>query len=195
MSGHVLTEELRSDVRIFAFYVGNNTLLSGSSYFDTVSYNQMFVDSPDLIGTLFAVYMNNMRAQKDEPDERATHWLLSLLVETYVVSPPLEDWELKISDEAIDGFSAIQMFALQLGQNKLAPGILSGVQYIPLLFDGGSFIEAIFTVFTNNIRIDGNGKVANYEHAKRRATQYIRGCIDSSYEVTPPFEDWELELM
>ncbi len=68
------------------------------------------------------------------------------------------------------------------------------IDYREELKDSPSNVEAIFSVYMNNIEMDDDGIVLNNKHAMKRAAQYIRSTYDSDYVVVPEFEDWELEL-
>lgn len=72
--------------------------------------------------------------------------------------------------------------------------MLEGVDYIDLYGSEPSAIEMTFAIFANVIELDTQGNVINFTHAQKRATDYLRSYCDTSYEVTPPLEDWEMEL-
>jgi hypothetical protein len=72
--------------------------------------------------------------------------------------------------------------------------MLKGIDYIQLYGEEPSAIEQAFAIYVNVIELDENGTVLNAKYAEERATKYIRSYCDSSYEVQPPFEDWELVL-
>lgn len=71
---------------------------------------------------------------------------------------------------------------------------LKGIDYLKLYGKEPSAIEQAFAIFINVIELDENGEVLNAKHAEKRAVDYIRSYCDSSFKVTPPYEDWELEL-
>lgn len=72
-------------------------------------------------------------------------------------------------------------------------GILPNCDYPLELDEIPSNYEQLFIIYSNNIEMDENGMVLNHKYAMTRAAKFIRCCIDSKYEVNPPFEDWELE--
>ncbi len=77
------------------------------------------------------------------------------------------------------------------------PEILKGIDYREILKHEASLVEQAYAIYSNNIEMDGEGKVLNQAHAMKRAAQWIRfACRDSDeeYEVKPDFEDWEVEL-
>lgn len=72
--------------------------------------------------------------------------------------------------------------------------MLKGVDYISLYGEEPSAIEQAYAIFMNVLEIDEQGKVINVKHAEKRATDYIRSYCESTFEVDPPFEDWEVQL-
>lgn len=48
---------------------------------------------------------------------------------------------------------------------------------------------------TNVLGVQPDGSVANAGGAMYRAAQYVRRYCDSSYNIDPPLEDWETELV
>ncbi|WP_371502090.1 hypothetical protein OG871_34000 [Kitasatospora sp. NBC_00374] len=90
--------------------------------------------------------------------------------------------------------AAIRHFAFTLGNGTLAVPVLGDIDYRPELITFGSELEAVFTVFTNVLEVDEEGKVVNYDHAARRAGEWIRGYCDPDYREQPPFAPWETEL-
>ncbi len=92
-----------------------------------------------------------------------------------------------------------RLFAFFLGNRTLAadilvPGscdLLSGADDPGL----GSALEQAFAIFLNVLDVDAAGQVTNAEEAMRRAAQWVRSYCDPAYEVEPPFDDWETELV
>jgi len=72
--------------------------------------------------------------------------------------------------------------------------MLKGVEYLDLYGNEPSAIEQTYAIFANVLEFDAKGKVTNLRHAEKRATDYLRSYCDSSFQVEPPFEDWEVEL-
>lgn len=72
--------------------------------------------------------------------------------------------------------------------------MLEGVDYLTLYGEEPSAIEQAFAIFANVIELDENGDVRNFTHAQKRAADYIRSYCDPAFTVSPPFEDWEVEL-
>ncbi|MET4106754.1 hypothetical protein [Hymenobacter sp. UYP22] len=72
--------------------------------------------------------------------------------------------------------------------------MLKGVDYLELYGEEPSAIEQVYAIYANVIELDENGLVLNGEYAEKRATDYLRSYCDASFEVAPPYNDWELEL-
>ena len=72
--------------------------------------------------------------------------------------------------------------------------MLQGVDYLSLYGKEPSAIEQTFAIFANVLECDERGQVLNATYAQRRATDYLRSYCDSSFEVQPPFEEWEMAL-
>ncbi|MNL28858.1 hypothetical protein D3C87_1505220 [compost metagenome] len=75
--------------------------------------------------------------------------------------------------------------------------LLKNINYREDLKDEASLVEQAFAIFANNIKMDESGKVLNFNHAMKRAAQWIRFVCrekDDTYQVEPEFENWEVEL-
>lgn len=72
--------------------------------------------------------------------------------------------------------------------------MLEGTNYLELYGEEPSAIEQAFAIYVNVIEVDESGTVLNAKYAEKRATQYVRAYCDASFQVQPPFEDWELAL-
>jgi len=71
---------------------------------------------------------------------------------------------------------------------------LEGIDYLPLYGEEPGAFEMVFAIYANVIEMDENGNVLNVKYAEKRATDYLRSYCDPSFEVSPPYEDWEIEL-
>lgn len=71
---------------------------------------------------------------------------------------------------------------------------LKGVEYLSLYGNEPSAIEQVFAIYTNVIELDEDGIVLNAKYAEKRATDYLRAYCEPGFEVTPAYEDWEVEL-
>jgi len=72
--------------------------------------------------------------------------------------------------------------------------MLAEVDYLGLYGEDPGAIEMCYAIFGNTIEMDEAGNVVNFEHAQRRATDYLKKYLQPDFEVIPPFEDWELCL-
>lgn len=72
--------------------------------------------------------------------------------------------------------------------------MLKNVDYLDLYGSEPGAIEQVFAIFANVIELDEDGNVLNFTHAQKRATDYLNSYCDPSFQVSPPFEDWEMEL-
>jgi len=71
---------------------------------------------------------------------------------------------------------------------------LEGIDYLSLYGNEPSAIEQVFAIFANVIELDVAGNVLNAKYAETRATSYLRAYCDPTFNVEPPFEDWEIAL-
>lgn len=91
--------------------------------------------------------------------------------------------------------SAIRNFAYQLADGTLNPDILAGIDYRPHLIESGPQLEMAFAIFTNVLAADHEGHVTHQDQAQRRAAQWIRAYCSPGYQIEPPLQDWETELI
>ena len=71
---------------------------------------------------------------------------------------------------------------------------LKGVEYLDLFGKEPSAIEQTFAIYANVIELDENGTVLNAKYAEKRAIDYIKSYCNPSFNVEPPFEEWEIAL-
>lgn len=97
--------------------------------------------------------------------------------------------------------SAFRLFLYYYFNNTL--GLVTGVSelvnknYTKKLVEIPSNAETMIAIFSNNLSLDENGKVLNFDSASKRAAQFIALSIakpNEPYVVHPPFADWEIEL-
>jgi hypothetical protein len=88
----------------------------------------------------------------------------------------------------------LRLFAFFLANRTLDAECLSASIDYSSIFNEASSLEQVFAIWANVIEIDEDGVVRNAGNAARRAAQYIRSYVDSSFIVEPPFEEWELAL-
>jgi hypothetical protein len=92
-----------------------------------------------------------------------------------------------------DVSGAIRTFSFWMANRTVGLPLLEGIDY-SCIFVEPSALEQAYAIFANVLEFDAAGTVLNAKHAERRAAQYIRSYVDSSYTVEPPFEDWEVHL-
>ncbi|MBG5918531.1 DUF7677 family protein [Providencia stuartii] len=88
--------------------------------------------------------------------------------------------------------SAIRTFSYFMASGSHV--MLEGVDYLSLYGEEPSAIEQAYAIFINTLEIDEAGEVLNFIHAQKRATDYIRSYCDASFNVAPPYEEWEVAL-
>lgn len=96
---------------------------------------------------------------------------------------------MKLSNSFSGALRTFAYFMASGSQNTL-----KGIEYLSLYGEQPSAIERVFAIFANVIELDENGEVLNAKYAEKRATDYLRAYCDPSFEVRPPYEDWEIEL-
>lgn len=90
--------------------------------------------------------------------------------------------------------SALRFFAFYLANGTLVVELLEDIDYRSVVMGHGSGLEQVFAIFANVLDVNEAGQVTNYGDAEYRAAQWIRRACDDTYQVDPPFADWELEL-
>jgi hypothetical protein len=89
---------------------------------------------------------------------------------------------------------ALRTFSYWIANGTVGYRLLDGIDYAWVLSDEPSALEQMYAIFANVIDMDEAGTVVNARHAEQRAAQWLRSYIDPTYEVEPPFEDWEVAL-
>ncbi|GAA2113458.1 DUF7677 family protein [Actinomadura alba] len=196
----------RSDLRFFAFYLGNGTLLlpayGADDPVDELDYTEIVTRYDDTIGRLFAILLDGYHRPPDDRDlaslapyDRVEAWLAAQCDPARHEPPSLTDAELALAGFDEGWKDATVAFGRRLGRGTLVPDVLDGLDYVPDLFKGGSLPEAVVMVFANVLRIGSDGTPVNAGHAERRAAQWLRRYLEHDYRVDPPFEHWEFELL
>jgi len=96
-----LSESVRADLRLFAFYLANSTVdwdILGDGY----DYDSIFENSSDF-EQIFAIWGNVLELDERgevvnsaQASKRAAQWIRRFIDPDYVVDPPFEDWELEL---------------------------------------------------------------------------------------------------
>ena len=88
---------------------------------------------------------------------------------------------------------AIRQFSFWIANRTVGLPLLDNIDY-SCIFEEPSALEQTYAIFANVLELDADGLVLNAKQAEHRAAQFIRSYVDRAYEVTPPFEDWEVAL-
>jgi hypothetical protein len=89
---------------------------------------------------------------------------------------------------------ALRLFFYWVANGTVGLPLLENIDYWQTLRTEPSAMEQLYAIFANVIDMDDEGEVTNAKHAERRAAQWLRSYMDPTYEVSPPFEDWEIHL-
>jgi hypothetical protein len=89
---------------------------------------------------------------------------------------------------------AFRTFSYWVANGTLGYPLLEGVDYRSTLSEEPSVLEQVYALFANVLEVDGTGQVINAKHAERRAAQWLRQYMEPTFEVIPPFADWEVAL-
>lgn len=84
-------------------------------------------------------------------------------------------------------------FVYSMVNGLLGYPLLELTEYRTVLMEEGSAAEQATAIFCNVLELDIDGSPVNANEAEIRAAQYIRAYCDRTYEVDPPFEDWEID--
>lgn len=89
---------------------------------------------------------------------------------------------------------ALRTFSFWIANGTVGLPLLENMDYASVLQEEPSALEMVYAIFANVIEMNDDGDVINAKHAEKRAAQWLRSYMDPTYEVSPPFEDWEVEL-
>ena len=201
---HGLPLSLRSDMRFFAFYIGNGTLMVPSVADIELDYFEALGRRGPLLGGVFAVWasvsvlVESGVLPERSPKVRAAAWLRRQIEPAYVVDPPFDPREIAADGAGAGWAEEVIRFARDLGEGTLEPSILGHLDYVPSLtghgHGAGSELEMLFAILGNVLRVDGEGRVTNAAHARLRAAQYVRSLVDADYRPEPKFTAEETAL-
>lgn len=93
-----------------------------------------------------------------------------------------------------DFSGVLRTFSFWIANGTVGHPLLEGIDYRPEMLASPSLMEQAYAIFANVIEFSGDGMPTNAKYAEYRAAQYIRSYCDPTYEVSPPFEGWEVEL-
>jgi hypothetical protein len=96
-----LSQSVRSEVRFFAFFVANGTL--ALDLLGDTDYRPALMEVGSALEMAFAIFTNVLETDEDgrvinarHAMRRAAQWIRSYCDPSYVVEPPLEDWEVEL---------------------------------------------------------------------------------------------------
>jgi hypothetical protein len=89
---------------------------------------------------------------------------------------------------------ALRQFSHWVANGTVGLPLLENIDYWQTLHDEPSAMEQLYAIFASIIEMNDEGEVTNARYAERRAAQWLRSYTDPTYEVSPPFEDWEVHL-
>jgi hypothetical protein len=89
--------------------------------------------------------------------------------------------------------AVMNYFVYSMMNGMLGYPLLESIDYRSVLMEEGSAAEQAIAIFCNVLELDIDGSPVNANEAEIRAAQYIRAYCDRTYEVDPPFEDWEID--
>ena len=95
-----LSEQVRGQLRFFAFFLGNRTL--DIELLDGIDYTDLF-NEPSMLEMVFAIFGNVLEIDErghvlnsGQPERRAAQYIRSLYDQGYIVEPPFELWETEL---------------------------------------------------------------------------------------------------
>ena len=137
-----LSTEFCSDLRFFAFFVGNGSLFTSNlcrRYGFT--YIPFLLGKNAVFGQLFSVFVNvwqpcqledrASREPRSIPDYRAEQYLMNHIDSTAEVTPDFEPWELDPVGSTLPWKACVKEFSMLLGDEDLEPGVQAGMNYVP----------------------------------------------------------------
>lgn len=209
--GKRLPHEIRGDLRFFGFYLGNETILSGTKW--GIDYDiEIIFEKSDALGNIFALELFRNKSvngcRQNNSEKIGTTLTSSQLIGEYIQSLndktefdfPIEKLRSKNDNNWRD---VIVRFFKDLGNRSLNTEPLKnyrridpeeGNDYAYWIISEGGYLERTVAIFCNVLRMDEDFNVINEEWARHRASQYILMINSDLDEVEPPFKQWETEL-
>lgn len=96
-----LPVDVRASIRLFAFYLGNGTLVM--KLLGDIDYQSALGENGSVLEQIFAIYTNvleideNGKVTNDEQASyRAAQWIRAYCDPQYEVEPPFEQWECEL---------------------------------------------------------------------------------------------------
>ena len=212
--GKRLAYEIVGDLRFFCFYIGNETILSGTKWGHNYDMEIVFDPPSSALGNIFAINLfrsyGETGTRQDNAEKLGTELSSTQLIGEYIESLNNKtEFHLKMdklqSENPKNWRDVIVRFFMDLGNRSLDTQPLKNYKstdeededdYAYWIISAGGFLEGTTAVFCNILRMDNEFNVINEEWARHRASQYIRMINDDSgrYKVIPPLKQWETTL-
>ncbi|MFK7906442.1 MAG: hypothetical protein AB8B69_15030 [Chitinophagales bacterium] len=209
--GKRLPYETVGDMRFFAFYIGNGTILTGTKW--DAEYNiDIILEPSDVLGNIFALELFRNKGieggRKNNSKKLGTNLSSSELIGEYIQSlnnkSQFSIFLNKLQSENRKNWrDVVVRFFKDLGNRNLQTTPLINYKsvdkeekddYALWIISEGDYLEKTTAIFCNILRMDKEFNVINEEWARHRISQYIRKVNDDSYKVIPRFKEWERTL-
>lgn len=96
-----LTPSAIGALRTFSYWIANGTV--AQPLLDGIDYRPVLMSEPSAMERVYAIYANVLEFGADgevqnaaNAERRAAQWLRAYIDPTYVVTPPLADWEIEL---------------------------------------------------------------------------------------------------
>ncbi|GAA4276371.1 DUF7677 family protein [Aquimarina mytili] len=202
--GKRLPYSIVSDIRFFAFYIGNETILASRNCHNI---NVVF-ETSDALGNMYAIKLfktydevgNSPNTSEEIPSDKNSTDLIVEYVQELKEKNKCEDLLLPFnkfrSRNKENWRNVIVRFFNDFGLRDLKekPLMEFNDDYADGVINEGSPLEQLTAIFCNVLRFDEKYDVINEEWTRYRASQYIRYYNDDSYQITPPLKEWETIL-
>lgn len=200
--GKKLAYDIVGDIRFFAYYIGNETILANTAPWG-IKYNiEVIFEPSEALGNIFALKLYNEYDALSQDiltgvntGKRIGQYIQSLTEPDYSPDPPFTATELQPTFQG-NWRDVIVRFTRDFGLRKLLTEPLQDLEedYAEGIIDYGSGLEMLLALFCNVLRMDHGYYVINEAWARHRASQYIRAYCDEQYTIKPALKSWETTL-
>jgi len=199
--GKRLAYDLVADLRFFAFYIGNETILANVEPWRHYNIEKVF-EPGEALGHIFTINLYNRYNEKGERirtginvSQRIGQYIQSISEPDYQPDSPFTVEELNLGSMG-DWREILVSFMRDFGKRNLQTAPLKGFvgDYAEDIINYGSGLEMLTAIIGNSIRLDSDYQVINEAWVRYRASQYIRAYQDLTYQVQPHFKEWETTL-
>ena len=199
--GKRLAYDLVADLRFFAFYIGNETILAYVAPWKHYNIEKVF-EPGEALGHIFTISLYNRYNEKGEHirtgvnvSQRIGQYIQHISEPDYQPHPPFTAEELSPGSVG-DWREVLVSFMRDFGKRNLQTIPLEGFvgDYAEDIINYGSGLEMLTAIIGNIIRLDSDYQVMNEDWVRYRASQYIRAHQDLTYQVQPRFKAWETAL-